>query len=88
MIVKNVPTGVLLHCEGRWELLDASSNRYSCTPVGWKSVIKHHCPNVGSSPYWMLIKWHNSPTICTYCHEDMPASIVCLFKLHNIEAMR
>ena len=79
---------IKLHREGKWELLDATNDRYNVGQRGWQSVIKHYCPTIMGSPYWMLLEWHDSPTICTYCKEEMPLSIVCLFKLHNMEVMR
>ena len=83
-----IPLTKRLYYEGKWELLDATMNRFNVGQRGWQSVIKHYCPNINGSPYWMLLEWHNTPTRCNYCNEEMPASIVCLFKFQNMEAMR
>ncbi len=74
--------------EGNWELLDATENKFNVGPREWQSVIRHHCPKARGSPYWMLLEWSWSPTICTYCKEDMPVGIVALFKLQNWEIIR
>ena len=55
---------------------------------GWQSVIKHYCANINGAPYWMLLERHDTPTQCVYCNREMPPSIVALFKLQNMEAMR
>lgn len=84
-----VPPAVVLHTEEGWELLDATTGRYNLgAKRGWQSVIKHYCANINGSPYWMLIERHSTTTRCNYCNEEMPASIVCLFKFQNMEAMR
>ena len=84
-----IPPAMVLHTKDSWELLDATTNRFH-TGVGrgWQSVIKHHCDKLQGAPYWMLLEWHSTPTRCNYCSEEMPASIVCLFKLQNMDAMR
>ncbi len=83
----------VLHTEDNWELLDATTGRYNTGMPrrgwrGWQSVIKHHCSNINGAPYWMLLECHETPTRCNYCNEEMPLSIVALFKLQNMEAMR
>ena len=78
----------VLHKEGNWELLDATKNRFNVGPREWQSVIRHLCPHTPSSPYWMLLEYSDSRTFCTYCKEDMPVGIVCLFKLQNWESIR
>lgn len=81
---------IILHTEGRWELQDATNNRFNVGGRGWKSVIKHNCNSkvVSGGPYWMLIERTQDPTKCVYCLEPMPVGIVCLFKLQNWECIR
>ena len=88
MIVSTIPPTPQLYAEGKWEILDATNNRFNVGQRGWQSVIKHNCSNINGSPYWMLLEWHSTPTRCNYCDEEMPPSIVCLFKLQNMDAMR
>ena len=78
----------VLHREKGWELLDAGTSRYYTGPGVWHSVIKHYCDNINGAPYWMLLEHHTTPTKCVYCDQEMPPSIVCLFKFQNMEAMR
>ena len=78
----------VLHTDKNWQLLDAGSSRYYTGPGVWQSVIKHHCANINGAPYWMLLEGHDTPTRCNYCNDEMPASIVALFKFQNMEAMR
>ncbi|KKL11717.1 hypothetical protein LCGC14_2542990 [marine sediment metagenome] len=87
---RQIPPAKVLHTEDNWELLDATTGRYNTGRPGrgWQSVIKHHCSNINGSPYWMLLECHSTPTRCNYCNEEMPPSIVALFKLQNMEAMR
>ena len=85
----HIPPTKVLHTEDGWELLDAKSGRYNTgRERGWQSVIKHYCANINGSPYWMLLEYHDAPTLCKYCKEEMPPGIVALFKFHNMEAMR
>ena len=83
---------IVLHKEGRWELLDAAKNRFNVGNPGryWQSVIKHWCtPSmVEGSPYWMLLEYANTPTVCIYCKEPIPDSIVVMFKFMNWECIR
>ena len=81
-------SAVVLHEEEGWQLLDATNDRYNVGQRGWHSVIKHYCPNINGAPYWMLLEQHSTPTRCNYCDEEMPPSIVCLFKFQNMEVMR
>lgn len=76
----------LLFKEGDWQLLDATNGNYIIEPRGWQSIIEHWCINKGI-PCWMRLD-HDTPTKCVYCKDAMPDSIVALFKLHNMEAMR
>ena len=80
----------VLYTENKWELIDATTGRFNVGTrlPGWQSVIKHHCNNINGQPYWMLLEFWNTPTVCPYCTEDMPLGIVALFKLQNMEAMR
>ena len=76
----------MLHREGKWTMV-ATQLHTIVGHQGWKSVIRHDCETVGS-PYWMLLEWHTTPTMCVYCKEDMPDGIVGLFKLLNGDVMR
>ena len=80
-----LPT-VVLYTEGKWELLDATHNRFNVGIRGWQSVIKHRCDTSGS-PYWMLLERPDTPTVCVYCSLPMPAGIVALFKLQNWDSL-
>ena len=88
MSTSGIPPAKVLHSEEGWELLDATTGRFNTGVRGWQSVIKHYCSNINGSPYWMLLEWHNTPTMCAYCKKDMPAGIVALFKLQNMETIR
>ena len=77
---------IILHQEGKWSLLEATRSNYYAGQIGWNSVIKHYCDK-NENPYWMLLEKYDTPTICLYCNEDMPASIVALFKFQNWERM-
>ena len=83
---------IVLHKEGNWELLDATRNRFNvgAPGLGWQSVIKHMCKRakVKGSLYWMLLEYANAPTVCVYCREPMPDSIVVMFKFMNWECIR
>ena len=96
-ISQHTPSAKVLHSEEGWELLDATTGwelldattgRFNTDVRGWQSVIKHYCANINSAPYWMLLERHSTPTTCAYCKEDMPAGIVALFKLHNMETIK
>ena len=87
-MVKTIPPAIRLHVEGKWELLSALDNRFNVGQRGWQSVIKHYCSSVNGSPYWMLLEYATTPTVCAYCGVDMPESIVALFKLQNWDVIR
>ena len=76
-----------LFTEGRWQL-HASGAKTWANSQGWQTVIAHMCPNAKGTPFWMLIEHHRDPTVCVYCKVEMPDSIVTLFKLQNMDAMR
>ena len=79
---------VILHTEGDWQLVDATTGRFEAGTRGWQSVIKHHCSNIHGQPYWMLLEFWSTPTVCPYCTEEIPLGIVALFKLQNMEVIR
>jgi hypothetical protein len=78
--------GDMLHEEGNWSMVSTKLHTIVGNQ-GWKSVIRHDCETVGS-PYWMLLEYHVTPTLCVYCQEAMPDGIVSLFKFLNSEVMR
>ena len=78
----------ILHTENKWELIDATTGRFNVGTRGWQSVIKHHCKNINGQPYWMLLEFWSTPTVCPYCTEEMPVGIVALFKFMNWECIK
>jgi hypothetical protein len=74
----------LMFEDGLWQIYSAGLDTWS-QRKGWVSIIAHHCENVKGAPYWMLIEHHRDPTRCVYCKDVMPASVITLFKLQNMD---
>jgi hypothetical protein len=72
--------------EGDWQLR-AVGEYLRSAGNGWQSVILHACDLAGS-PYWMLLEYHTTPTLCLYCSDPIPDGIVALFKFHNDRCIR
>ena len=86
MIGSTIPHADVLHTEGKWELVDATNNKYYTGVLDWQSVIRHYCDALNLSyPYWMLLERAGDPTRCEHCRTPIPESIVALFKLQNWE---
>lgn len=51
---------------------------------GWSSLIEHACPKEGEvySGHWV-----EGSTECTDCGDEIPAEVITLWKLHNIDQM-
>ena len=87
MIVPTIPPSSVLHKEGSWELISTDKSWGYVAHQGWQSVICHDCGTTGG-PYWMILEYANTLTLCLYCSIPMPESIVALFKLQNWEMIK